>query len=45
MKKAANVGMQLRPEDLQLLDYLIARAIDTCIETRRKKSKETGVAA
>jgi hypothetical protein len=30
----------LRPEDLALLDYLIARAIDDCIDSRRKATRE-----
>lgn len=30
----------LRPEDLEFLDYIIARAIDSCIEARRKAARE-----
>jgi hypothetical protein len=30
----------LRPEDLELLDYIIASAIESCIEARRKSANE-----
>jgi hypothetical protein len=31
---------RLRPEDLELLDYIIARAIDACIEALRSSHRE-----
>lgn len=41
----ARKAAPLRPEDLALLDYLIARAIDECIEKRRRAAREAKAAA